>query len=201
MQNDPGRAVASGLSLSIVAHMLAKKPDSDPVDVRMTSRLRGSRSQVWTWISSIAGISEEMRPYFRMTSPEGVQNLADFKVQLGEPFLHSRVFLFGFIPAGTWDFTLVELEDKSGFVEQSPSTFMKSWRHERRILDDPTDPSTVLLSDHVTFVPTWGRRLVGPFLQRVFEHRHRILRKQFGDVGESAPTGSVSPPATARREN
>lgn len=148
-------------------------------DIRLTSRLKSSRDQVWTWITSVAGISEEMRPYFRMTSPEGVRNLADLKVELGASFLRSRVFLFGFIPAGTWDFTLVELEGKSGFVEQSPSTFMTSWRHERRILDDPSDPSSVLLSDHVTFVPKSGRRFVGPFLRHVFEHRHRVLQKRF----------------------
>lgn len=137
-----------------------------------------------------------MRPYFRMTSPEGVQSLADLKVELGAPFLHSRVFLFGFIPVGTWDFTLVDLEDKSGFVEESPSTFMTSWRHERRILDDPSDPSSVLLSDHVTFVPKAGRSLVGLFLKRVFEHRHRVLQRRFGCVGESGAAGSVSVPTT-----
>jgi len=161
-------------------------PGSRAIEVRATSRLRCSRNELWTWISSVAGISEELRPYFRMTSPNGVRSLADLNVVLGAPFLRSRVFLFGFIPAGTWDFTLVDLEDKSGFVEQSPSTFMTSWRHERRILDDPSDPSTVLLSDHVTFVPTAGRWLVGPFLQRVFEHRHRVLQRRFGRVGESS---------------
>jgi ligand-binding SRPBCC domain-containing protein len=159
--------------------MMREKFDSDAIDIRVTSRLRSSRDQVWTWITSVAGISEEMSPYFRMSSPEGVQNLADLKMELGTSFLRSRVFLFGFIPAGTWDFTLVELEDKSGFVEQSPSTFMTSWRHERRILDNPSDPSSVLLSDHVTFVPKSGRRLVGPFLRHVFKHRHRVLQKRF----------------------
>jgi hypothetical protein len=108
--------------------MPVKKLDSGACDIRATSRLRGSRSQVWAWIVSVAGISEEMSPYFRMTSPEGVQSLTDLKVELGVPFLRSRVFLFGFIPAGTWDFTLVEFEDGKGFVEQSLSTFMTSWR-------------------------------------------------------------------------
>jgi ligand-binding SRPBCC domain-containing protein len=166
--------------------MLLRKLDSGAIDVRATSRLRGSRSQIWEWITSVAGISEEMTPYFRMTSPEGVQNLADLKVELGAPFLRSRVFLFGFIPAGTWDFTLVEFEDGKGFVEESPSTFMTSWRHERRILDDPHDPLSVLLSDHVTFVPRSARWLVGPLLRRVFEHRHRVLRERFAHVTAQA---------------
>ena len=159
--------------------MLRKKLASGAIDVLVTSKMRGSRSQVWTWITSVAGISEELRPYFRMTSPEGVRSLADLQIELGKPFVRSRVFLLGLIPAGTWDFTLVEFEEECGFVEQSPSTFMTSWRHERRILDDPDDPSCVLVSDHVTFVPRSGPWFAGPFLQRVFEHRHRVLKKRF----------------------
>jgi ligand-binding SRPBCC domain-containing protein len=148
----------------------------------MKSRLRATRDRVWSWITSVDGISEEMRPYFRMTSPKGVRSLADLKVDLGSPFLRSRVFLFGVIPAGTWDFTLVAMEDRVGFVEQSPSTFMTSWRHERRILDDAGDPASVLLSDHVTFVPKSGRWLLRRFLGHVFEHRHRVLRERFGSA-------------------
>jgi ligand-binding SRPBCC domain-containing protein len=158
----------------------AGSSESRAVEIVRKSRLGAPRDRVWSWITSVDGISEEMRPYFRMTSPEGVRNLADMNVELGSPFLRSRVFLFGVIPAGTWDFTLVELEDKVGFVEQSPSTFMTSWRHERRILDDASDPSSVLLSDHVTFVPKSGRWLLARFLGRVFDHRHRVLRERFG---------------------
>jgi hypothetical protein len=63
---------------------------------------------------------------------------------------------------------------------------MRFWRHERRLVDVPNAPSSVHLVDRVTFVPRSAAFIVGPFLQRVFEHRHRVLRKHFGHTGETA---------------
>jgi ligand-binding SRPBCC domain-containing protein len=149
------------------------------IDIAIRTKLSASRAQVWSWITSVDGISKEMRPYLRMTTPKNLPRIVDVKTKLGEVFLHSRVFLFGFIPGGSWHFVLTELTEQDGFVEQSPSTFMKSWRHERRIVDDPSDPSAVILSDHVTFAPKLGAWLSGRFLRHVFAHRHRVLQKHF----------------------
>jgi ligand-binding SRPBCC domain-containing protein len=149
------------------------------VDIHRTSCLQATRDDIWAWMTSLDGISTEMRPYFRMTAPDGVRRLDDLKVELGSPLFRSQVLLFGFLPAGSWDFTLVDMQEKEGFVEESPSTFMKQWRHERRIADVPGDASSVMISDHVTFSPRAGRFLVGPFIGQVFRHRHRVLRERF----------------------
>jgi ligand-binding SRPBCC domain-containing protein len=145
-------------------------------DFRIETLLHCSRESAWEWISSVAGIAAEMSPFFRMTVPPEVRELSDLKVELGKPFIHSRVFLFGFVPAGHWDFTLVELEVGRGFVEESPSSTMKHWRHERRLLDSPGDPAAVRLSDHLTFEARFAPTLVGRFIERVFQHRHQVLR-------------------------
>jgi ligand-binding SRPBCC domain-containing protein len=185
------RVVAPGIARYVpfvhkgAARMLAKSVPSQAIDLHAASTLKAPRAEVWRWITSVAGISDEMRPYWRITAPIGVQGLADVNIKLGSPFSHSHVYLFGFIPLGSWDMTLSELELERGFVEQSPSTFMKSWRHERRIHDVPDDPSAVQLVDHVTFTPKFGAFLVGPFLQRLFEHRHRVLRSRFGQAGDA----------------
>jgi ligand-binding SRPBCC domain-containing protein len=144
----------------------------------ITSRLPASRESVWRWITSLEGISTEMAPYFRMTAPRGVRSLADLRVVLGSPLFRSQVYLFGVVPLGRWDFTLIELEDRQGFVELSPSGSMKSWRHERRILATP-DSACVLLTDRLRFVPAVAPRLVGRFIRHVFAHRHRVLESHF----------------------
>ena len=151
-------------------------------DFQIETKLACTRERAWEWISSVAGIAAEMRPYFRMTVPPGVERLSDLKIELGKPFLRSRVFLFGFIPLGHWDFTLIALELGRGFIEQSPSSVMKSWRHERRLLDCPGEPAAVRLSDHLTFEPHLAPGLVGPFIERVFRHRHRVLRARLANA-------------------
>jgi ligand-binding SRPBCC domain-containing protein len=150
------------------------------------STLNASRAEVWQWISSFAGTLAEMSPYYRISVPRGVHGLADVNVTLGSPFMHSRVYAFGVIPLGVWHFTLVELDHEDGFVEQSPSTVMSSWRHERRIVDVAGDPSAVEVVDHVTSTPKFGAWLVRPFLRRLFDHRHQVLQKQFNRPRELA---------------
>jgi ligand-binding SRPBCC domain-containing protein len=172
--------------------MLTKRPPNQAIDLVTTSTLNAPRADVWRWITSVEGISKEMWPYFRMTAPAGVRDLDDLDIKPGVPFAHSRVYLFGFIPLGSWDFTLLEMDRGRGFVEQSPSTFMECWRHERRLVDDPNAPSSVRLVDHVTFVPHDPAFLVGRFMRRVFEHRHRVLRKHFGHTGDAAVACQLS---------
>ena len=148
--------------------------------MRFESKLRCDRSTAWAWITSLDGISAEMRPYFRMTAPAGVRSLADVDVTPGEPMFRSRVFLFGVLPIDHSDLTLLELRTGDGFVEQSPMRSMRHWRHERRILDGSDGESAVVVEDRLTFEPRWAAPLVGWFIRRVFEHRHRVLRSRLG---------------------
>ena len=153
---------------------------SEDIALCFESRLRAPRERVWEWISSVAGISAEMWPYFRMTAPRNARSLADLKPRPGVPMFRSIVFLFGVLPIDYSDMTLLELDEGHGFIEQSPMGSMELWRHERRILPCPGEPASVLLVDRLTFRPRMARRVVRWFIHRVFVHRHAVLRATFG---------------------
>lgn len=150
------------------------------ISLRFESKLHASREEVWEWITSIDGILAEMRPYLRMTAPKDVRSLNDLDISPGVPMFRSSVFLFGFIPFGHSDMTLVEIEEGHGFVEQSPMASMKKWRHERWIKPAPGDADAVLLVDELTFQPRFARPVVGWFIRRLFEHRHKVVRAALG---------------------
>lgn len=153
---------------------------SDTISLRFESQLHAPPERVWEWITSIRGISAEMRPFFRMTVPQGILSLNDVDMRLGVPMFRSYVFLFGVLPVDYSDMTLVELKVGEGFTEQSPMGSMRLWRHERRIVPCPSDPKAVLLVDQLTFRPRMAKRLVGWFIRRVFVHRHEVLTANLG---------------------
>ena len=153
---------------------------NDAISLRFESKLHAPAERVWEWITSIEGISAEMRPFFRMTTPKGVRSLDDVEIKPGVRMFRSYVFLFGVLPIDYSDMTLVELDPGWGFVEQSPMGSMKLWRHERRIVPCPSDPGAVWLVDQLTFCPRVAQRFVGWFISQVFTHRHKVLRANLG---------------------
>lgn len=155
---------------------------SETISIRFESKLRAPTERVWEWITSVEGISAEMRPFFRMTTPKQMQSLADVRVQSGTRMFRSYVFLFGFLPIDYSDMTLVQLNPGVGFVEQSPMGSMKLWRHERYIASCDSEPEAVLLVDQLTFQPRMASGLVGWFIRRVFTHRHKVLREKLNGI-------------------
>jgi hypothetical protein len=143
------------------------------------SRLQARPAQIWDWIVSADGIRRELRPLLDMSVPPGVASLADVTVAPGARLFRSRMRLFGLIPIGHSDLTLLELEPGKGFVEQSPMTGMRLWRHERRILEVPGNGEVFELVDRLGFRPYGPARLVRFFIRRLFVHRHAVLRAQF----------------------
>ncbi len=148
-----------------------------PIQLDFRSQLTAGPKEVWTWITSADGILREMRPLFRMTMPRGVKRLEDLEIVPGKRLFRSRLYLFGFLPFGYSDLTLLEWSDGVGFVEQSPMTGMKLWRHERTI--HPTADGCTL-TDKLTFEPRFAKSLVAWFTRRMFEHRHAVLRRNLG---------------------
>ena len=63
---------------------------------------------------------------------------------------------------------------------------MKLWRHERRIVPSPVDPTAVLLVDQLTFQPRKAKHLVGWFIRHFFGHRHDVLQARLGGVERGA---------------
>ena len=153
---------------------------NDVISLRFESKLHVPATRVWEWITSIEGISAEMWPFFRMTTPKGIRSLNDLQIEPGVRMFRSYIFLFGFLPIDYSDMTLVELDPGWGFVEESPMGSMKLWRHERRIVPCPSDPGAVLLVDRLTFRPRIAQRFVGWFIRHVFTHRHKVLRTNLG---------------------
>ena len=131
--------------------------------------------EVWEWITSLKGIQKEMMPYFKMTAPRGIKTIHDVKIELEKPLFRSYIFLFGFLPFGYDDMTLIEYSEGKGFIEQSPMTSMKLWRHERTI--EKVEKGT-MITDQVTFIPRHASKLVANFLHRVFRHRHKVLKQE-----------------------
>lgn len=159
-----------------------EEPVSEDMSLRFESRLRAPRQQIWEWITSIEGISKELWPWLRMTTPKGMKSLNDIDARPGEPLFRTRIYLFGFLPIDHSDLTLLQLDAGGGFLEESPTGSMELWRHERRILPDGDNPDTLLLVDQLTFRPRRMKRLTRWFIQRVFTHRHAVLRRNLGGV-------------------
>lgn len=113
----------------------------------------------------------------RMSVPRGLSRLDEADIALGERLFRSRLYLFRVFPFGCSDLTLIEWNRGVGFVEQSPMTGMKLWRHERWI--EPT-PEGCALTDRLTFEPRFAGPIVSWFVRRLFSHRHAVLRKNLG---------------------
>jgi ligand-binding SRPBCC domain-containing protein len=149
----------------------------EPIRLEFTSALSAPPGQAWDWIRSMDGVLAEMRPLFRMGAPRGLRNLDDREIIPGQLVFRSPLYLFGFIPAGHSDVTFMSWDDRVGFVEQSPMTGMRLWRHERRI---SRSGAGCVLTDQLIFEPRIARRLVASVIRRFFNHRHAVLRKRLG---------------------
>jgi ligand-binding SRPBCC domain-containing protein len=146
-----------------------------PIVLTFTSVLGAPPEQVWKWITSVDGISAELSPIIKMTAPSSTKGLTDVTFMPGERLFRSWVLLFGVLPVERADLTLVSLNEGKGFVEESPMLSMKLWRHARSI--SPTFNGTTL-TDEVTFEPRFATDSIRWLIQKVFEHRHRVLRKR-----------------------
>jgi ligand-binding SRPBCC domain-containing protein len=159
-----------------------------PVELTFTSELGSPPDRVWRWITSLEGISRELAPLMRMTTPPGVTAITDLQVRLGTPLFRSWILLFGVLPIDRSDLTLLELEPGQGFLEQSPMLSMRMWRHERRLA--PRGDGT-LLTDRLTFQPRFAAFAIRWLIRTVFTHRHRVLRKHLGSPSHAGERGAV----------
>lgn len=146
-------------------------------ELTFESKLCATKEQVWQWITSTAGITQETMPFLRMTFPKGTVSLTQATVQPGKRLCRSYLLFLGFIPFDYSDLTLMKIEPLVGFIEQSPMGTMKFWQHIRtiRVLDN----KSVILKDELTFQPRIFGTVVCWITKYFFQHRHKILRKKF----------------------
>jgi len=157
----------------------------DPVTLSFRSPLAAPRSEVWAIVSTMSGVNAELRPWIRMTHPRRVEALDVAAASApGEVLFRSWLLVLRVLPFDRHAFTLVSVDPGSGFVEESQSWLQRRWHHERRIADGPGSGCTVidelLVEPRIGVVAPTARHLV----QRVFEHRHHVLRRRFGSTGE-----------------
>ncbi|NVJ06845.1 hypothetical protein HUW63_16540 [Myxococcus sp. AM001] len=142
--------------------------------LRFESYVEVTSAEAWAWVTSMKGISTELHPYLRMTAPPGVAGLEELPFEPGQPLFRSKLLLGGVLPVGWSDLTLRELEPGRRFVEESPMSAMRQWRHERRIVEAHAGVDII---DQLDFEPRFGGRLTEAFIRRLFEHRHSVLRR------------------------
>lgn len=151
------------------------------INLGFESTLSCSPETAWSWITSVQGISKELRPYLRMTTPHDVRRLSDIQFVAGQRLFRSYVLLFGILPIDFSDLTLIELNPMKSFKEESPMGSMRFWRHERSIVHSPGPLQKITIKDQLTFVPRFAPKIVAWFIHQIFTHRHRVLRAGLGN--------------------
>ena len=147
--------------------------------VRLTfeTKVSAPPGEIWSWTTSVKGISSEMRPILKMTFPKGMTHIPENGDGLGRPLCHCRFLLLGILPIDLSKLTFVEVEPGRRFVEQSPLLSMKRWRHERVIT---AAGNGTRVTDNLEFSPRFASPLVKWFIKLFFRHRHSVLMRQFG---------------------
>lgn len=141
-----------------------------------SSYLSVTPDTLWRDITSMDGINGEMWPLLSMGAPLGVRSLEEVARVPGAPLFHSTLKLFTVLPLGVSHLTLARLDTHQGFIEASPMTGMRMWRHERWMEVDATG---VWLHDQLTFAPRWCPRLSRGMVRLFFRYRHRRLRHRY----------------------
>ena len=134
---------------------------------------------VWARIITPAGINDEFAGLLRMTAPREVRERGLDGVVVGERLCRSWILLLGVLPIDYDDIVLVSLDPGRGFHERSSMLTQRVWEHERTL--EP-DRDGCVVTDRVSFEPrvpgTAG--ITRAVARRVFRHRHRRLRRAFG---------------------
>jgi len=146
------------------------------IRLEFSSALPVSRAALWQDITAMEGINQEMRPWLTMGAPAGIRVLQDMPLTPGRPLFRSPIKLFGWLPVGHSDLTLLSLTPGEGFVEASPMTGMREWRHQRRLEDSDTG---CRLLDTLVFEPRVLPTVTSVIIRAFFGHRHRRLRRSY----------------------
>jgi len=151
--------------------------------VERASVLAADADTVWTWVTTAAGVNDELRPWLRMTVPHAWRDRSIADVEPGVRIGRSWILFLGVIPFDADDLTIAELGPRR-FVERSPLLSAASWQHERAV--EPSGAGS-RITDRLTFEPRaltaripGGPRLHAAVVAAIFDHRHRRLRRRFG---------------------
>jgi ligand-binding SRPBCC domain-containing protein len=143
-----------------------------------TSHLRAPADEVWRRVTTMSGVNAELMPLMRMSFPKDAANLDASSMPLGRAGFRSIITLFGLIPFDRSDVTFVEFEPGRRFLERSPMLSQHEWQHERIVTQTETGCE---VTDRLTYTPRLPGFIVHWFVGVLFRHRHRVLRRTFGE--------------------
>lgn len=147
----------------------------------LESPITAAPEVVWRDVATMSGVNAELRPFVRLTVPDGCEELSASNSRVMKGFV-SWILLFGVVPIDRHDFGFDEISSSS-FTERSRSVLNRSWQHDRSIrLGDDAASSVVRDSLIVEARLRAVEPLLRPILRALFGHRHRRLRKRYGAV-------------------
>ena len=151
------------------------------------------RAAVWAFMSSWAGVNEELAPV-SMHWPARIENLTSIPAD-GRCHAVASIRCFG-IPFDRHAFALVDSRAGEGFHEVSSSLWLRRWTHERQL---HVEGGRVTVTDRCSLIgrmPGFDALTRGIYVG-VFERRHARLRARFGGTAED--TVRLNDEAGARR--
>jgi ligand-binding SRPBCC domain-containing protein len=161
--------------------------------VHVTSTLAAPREAVWARVSTMAGVNAELMPLVRMSYPPQAAVLDAAAVPLGRTAFRSVLLLFGVLPIDRHDLCLLRVDPPAGFHESSTSLLQRRWVHVRTL---EAVPGGCRLTDEVDFEPRLPAiaALLRPLVRAIFAHRHRRLRRHFGEAAGTRVSGEPRAP-------
>ena len=148
----------------------------------ITSELAAGADEVWSHATSPAGVNYEMSPLLRMTFPRNAENLTETWAP-GRTLFRSWLLLGGVLPVEYDDIAFVAVEPGRRFHERSVLLSQRVWEHERLIEPIAAAAGSCRVTDRLAFEPRLAPlgAVYEAVFRRVFAHRHRRLRKRFGE--------------------
>ena len=148
----------------------------------VSSRLAAPAADVWAFATTAEGINAELMPIVRMTVPRGLGDdfgLADVTAprRLGRSWL----LLGGVLPFDWDDIGIEAIGPGLSFRERSTMLSQRRWDHDRSV--EPLGEHACVVTDRIRFVPRLPAiaPLLRPVFLLTFRHRHRRLRRRFGE--------------------
>jgi ligand-binding SRPBCC domain-containing protein len=147
------------------------------------SRLASQADLVWSVVSTMTGVNDELFPWMRMTVPGGRENLAMAENGMSSTGFSSWLLAGRVLPIDRHRLRLERVFASGhafGFDERSTSALQRLWVHQRRVRPDRS--GGCILTDHLEITPRISllTPVVGFAVTRLFRHRHRRLRRRFG---------------------
>lgn len=150
----------------------------------------------WEHATTNEGIGYELAPWVHMTLPRGrsareVRAVLTGRVPVPNHLGRCWLLFLGLFPFEYDDLRIVRVEAGRSFTERSIMGSMERWQHHRCIEPGADGGSSV--TDRLAWETRWfvPDAVVDVVVRALFGHRHRRLRKKFG---EEVPGGGARRP-------